>query len=174
MTRVSGARDGASQTAREGEKCPLSWERPPHATPEKQSLLIALLSDPQLILQAQDKILGPPRWRQHAVGHRFLKFFFGGAVFLRDREVLAQSVGAADRYRAGHADHLAGFDVQYFLVFIVENFFADIHGDSFLCSGNSAFRIRVDYALANATLPYCKGIEQPSGKVRRKTLPCPD
>jgi len=139
MTRVSGARDGASQTAKDGEKCPLSWERPSHATLEKQSLLIALLSDPQFILQAQNKILGAPRGREHAVGHGLFEFFFSGAVFLRDREVLAQSVGAAHRYGAGHADHFAGFHVQNFLVFIIEDFFADIHGCSFLCSGNFCF-----------------------------------
>jgi hypothetical protein len=56
-----------------------------------------------------------------------LQFRLGGAIPLRDREVLAQSVRAMYRHRAGDPNQFAGLDVEDFPVLVIEKFLAQFH-----------------------------------------------
>jgi len=83
--------------------------------------------DIKFFQHALDEVLGPPRRRDDSVGNGFAKFFTGGSRILRDREVLGESVRAIDRDGAGHPDQLAGFKIEDFRVFKVENPVAVFH-----------------------------------------------
>jgi len=84
----------------------------------------------QLLQHPQGEVLRPSRRGDHAVGHGLLQFRLAGACLLRDREVLLQSVGASDRHGAGDPDQLPGFDVEDFLVLVIEKLLAHLHGIS--------------------------------------------
>ena len=75
-----------------------------------------------------DKVLGAPRRGDHAVGHCLAQFIIGGPCLPRDREVLVESVRAADRHGAADPDQFASLDVEHFRVGVVEEFAAGLHG----------------------------------------------
>lgn len=60
-------------------------------------------------------------------------------MFLRDREVLFQSVRAMNGHRAGNADQFPGFDIEGLAVFKVEKLFTNGHAGSFIsaCAGRN-------------------------------------
>ncbi len=76
----------------------------------------------------EQEVFGPPGRGDDPVGHGLLEFGFGGPGVLRDREVLGESVGAADGHGAGDPDQFPGPDVKDLFVLVVENLFADFHG----------------------------------------------
>lgn len=92
---------------------------------------ISSVFDPQFLLHPQDEILGSSGGGDHAVGHGFLQFVLGGTGFLRDREVLLESVGAPHRHGTADPDQLPGLAVEDFRVFVIEKFLAYFHTFSF-------------------------------------------
>lgn len=98
----------------------------------------------QLRLLPPDEILRPPRRRKDAVGHRLVQFRFGSTCLLRDREVLRESVGAADRHGTGDADQLAGFEIENLFVLKIEYFFRRLHLD-LLCQKSPEFRAMLSF-----------------------------
>ena len=99
-------------------------QRPIRLTPYALHLTVF---EPQLGEHLLDEILGPPRRGDHPVGHRLTQFVIGGPCLPRDREVLVQSVRAADRDGTADPDQFAGLDVKHFGVSVVEEFAAGLH-----------------------------------------------
>lgn len=82
---------------------------------------------PQFPLHPQDEVLGSSGGGDHAVGHGFFQFVLGGTGFLRDREVLLESVGAPHRHGTADPDQLPSLDVEDLLVFVIEKFLSHLH-----------------------------------------------
>ena len=99
----------------------MSWW-PSAATPANRSFFEAQFRE-----HALGKIFRPAGGGDHAIGHGLTEFGFGGPCLLRDREVLDQSVGAADRHGTANPDQLPGLDVEHFFVAVVEKFCAAFH-----------------------------------------------
>jgi len=76
----------------------------------------------------QHEILGPPGGGDDAVGHRLLQFRFGGAGFLRDREVLLESVRAADGHGAPHPYQFPVLERNDLFILEIEDLLGDLHG----------------------------------------------
>jgi hypothetical protein len=83
----------------------------------------------KFILHALDEVFCPSRGSNNSVSDGLAQLVPGGAGMLRDREVFGQSVRAVDRYCAGHPDQFAGFDIEDFGEFIIENLVAGLHRD---------------------------------------------
>jgi hypothetical protein len=81
-------------------------------------------------LHTFNEVLGAARWRDNSVSHCFTQFILRGTGFLRDREVLGESVRAVDRHGTGNPDQFAGFDIEDFREFKIQDLFADFHGFS--------------------------------------------
>ena len=84
----------------------------------------------EFFLHAFYEVLGPSGWGNHSVSHGLAQLVLCGTGILRDREVLGESVGAVDRYGAGHPDQFAGFDIENFGKLIIKNLVARLHQDS--------------------------------------------
>ena len=77
---------------------------------------------------AAHEVLGPSGRGDDAVGHGLVQFLFGGACFLRDREVLLESVRATDGDGAGNANQFPVLDLENFLILEIQDPLADLHG----------------------------------------------
>ena len=78
-----------------------------------------MVLETQLVLHAEGEVLSPARGGDDTVSYRLLQFRFRSTGFLRDREVLFQSSGAAYRHRATYTDQFAVFHVENFFILVV-------------------------------------------------------
>lgn len=86
-----------------------------------------LFVDIEFRLHALDEVFRASRWCNNSIRHCFAQFLLCGACFLRDREVLGESVGAVDGHGTGNPNQFAGFDVKYFCELKIQNFVAGSH-----------------------------------------------
>ena len=94
----------------------------------RQVRCLAVLQLVQRPFHPQHEILRPPGGGDDAVGHPLLQFRFGGAGFLRDREVLLESVRAADGHCAPHPYQFPVLERDDLFVLEIEDLLADLHG----------------------------------------------
>jgi hypothetical protein len=82
----------------------------------------------ELFQLPRNEVLCPAGGGDDAVGHGLTEFGFGSACFLRDREVLLESGGAADGNSTAYPDQFGILGFQHFFILEVEDLLARLHG----------------------------------------------